>query len=167
VGHCIEKIDSNIESEDYHDLRFYTSFPQIDQRISKPYKCFIINPMNNILWEGESYVCSEAFCVAINSPTFGEGALLSISIPFTDIIGITKAGKKYHHDHINKKKDCKQNGGSHNRLKVISLKGAGIKPTVIQIWTRNKEVHQFCGFGLRFDGVYSQICDNWNAIQLK
>jgi len=79
-------------------------------------------------------------------------------------VAITKAGRKYHHDHINGKKPAKCI--TNFSPTVIPLNGCRVKPSVLQIWTSDKKVHQFIGFAGHFDMIFDKLSQNWKSIHI-
>jgi len=165
IEHGLESLDNSLETKDACETRFQSTFHTLkDYCIEKPTKCCLLNPSRENYWEGECYICHDFFCFAINNPELDcFAAPLKISIPYADIMAITKAGRKYHHDHINGKRPGKQ----YSPFTVIPLSGCRVKPSVIQIWTSEKQVHQFFGFAGHYDMVFTHVYDNWRAIQVE
>jgi len=164
IQHGFETLDMNLDFKSSIDIRFRAAFYSIhDFFIEKPTRCCLLNPSRNMAWEGECFICNDFFCFAVIYPEIDRFYTpLKVSIPYVDIIAITKAGRKYHHDHINGKRP----GKHYSPLTVIPVHGFYVKPTVIQIWTYENEVHQFYGFSSHFDNVFEHLCEHWNAHRL-
>jgi len=109
IEHHLESLDNSLELKEACDTRFQSAFHELkDNFLDKPTKCSLLNPVKNMSWEGECYLCSEYFCFAINNPEIeGFCTPLKMSIPYVNIVAITKAGRKYHHDRIHGKKPAK------------------------------------------------------------
>jgi len=163
--HLEHSLEGRLETKDACDSRFYSTFNSLnDCCLNKAYKCSLLNPILDTAWEGECYLCNEFFCFAINPPEMENYfiAPLKISIPYVEIIAITKAGRKYHHDHINGKKPEKESSS----IGIISLNECKVKPSVLQIWTKEKKVHQFFGFGGQFDQVFTRVFEYLESVQM-
>jgi len=165
IEHGLESLDSSMETKDACETRFKSAFQSLkDYCTEKPTKCKLLNPSRDMAWEGECFICHEFFCFAINNPELDCFATpLKISIPYVDIIAITKSGRKYHHDHVHGKRP----GKKFSPFTVIPLSGSRVKPSVIQIWTSEKKVHQFFGFAGHYDNIFDHVYENWQSLQVE
>jgi hypothetical protein len=164
IEHKLESLDSSLETKEACESRFKSCFYSLnDCCLNRPYKCLLFNPIIGTSWEGECFLCNEYYCFAINHISEADAyyAPLKISIPYLDITAITKAGRKYHHDRVNGKKP-----GSISECTIIPLNECLVKPSVLQIWTSDKKVHQFFGFGGHFDQVYTSARECWDSIKI-
>jgi len=132
----------------WHDL-----FGTLNIKLQTSIFCFIYNGTGTKAYYGEAYISDSLFGFFTINENSQIPKGLRLCLPLIDIQGITKAAKTSPNTPTKKRKPL--------RPYIIPITDVTLKPSVIQLWTTTKEVHQFYGFGPYFDKIYDLLVSNW------
>jgi len=120
--------------------------------------CKLFNPNDEKdHFRGYCFITTSHFCFAhLRWRDLIYPQLIFIKLPFTEVVAVTKAGRNFHHDHVNGKKPI----GVH-WTDIIPLQEQKIKPSVIQLWSNQGQVHQLYAFATFFDKVFELVHGFW------
>lgn len=153
-----EKIFTSVDQND----RWLDYFGRkLNTTLEKALSCFLLSEPIQKQYYGELFISHSHLCFFTAYDALHS---LWVCIPWTSIKAITKAGRKYHHDKVNGRRRGKSAG--QKNTEVIPLQDTNIKPSVIQFWTDKGEVHQFYGFGNKFDDTFDIIMGLWNEMTI-
>jgi len=117
--------------------------------------CFVVNESLNTALYGEAFFASGMFGFYAVDYIQKPPKCLRICIPYVDVVAVTKAAKI---DALN------SSFSKPKRPSVAPLSSLSSKPSVIQIWTSAREVHQFYGFGPSFDDTFTLLVTSWQSL---
>jgi len=148
VSGAERRLDGVEANSRWHDL-----FGALNIKLQTSISCFIYNGTGIKAYHGEAYISDSLFGFFTTNENPHNPKGLRLCLPLVDIQGISKAAKKSSNSPTKKRKPL--------RPCIVPLTDVTLKPSVIQLWTTTKELHQFYGFGTFFDKIYDLLVNNW------